>query len=118
MMTEQMRRAYDFIAEGLKTRGIPPSYQEIADHLGLKSKNGVNRLVVQLEERGLISRLPGQARAIALGADGFKPRPQDQNVRHSLLMIREALNLCERGTIDTDEAVRRIERYAYGKTAA
>lgn len=44
--------------------GVAPSFEEMKDALGLKSKSGVHRLITSLEERGLISRIPDRARAI------------------------------------------------------
>jgi SOS-response transcriptional repressor LexA len=44
--------------------GVTPSYQELADAMGLKSKSVVYRMVNCLEERGYVRRLPNKARAI------------------------------------------------------
>lgn len=46
--------------------GIPPSFIEMRDALGLTSKSGVHRLVASLEERGYIRRMPNRARAIEI----------------------------------------------------
>ncbi len=48
----------------LKGTGVSPSFDEMKDALGLKSKSGIHRLVTGLEERGFIRRLPHRARAI------------------------------------------------------
>jgi SOS-response transcriptional repressor LexA len=45
---------------------IAPSYQEMMETLGLRSKSGVHRLVLALEERGHIRRIPNRARVIEL----------------------------------------------------
>lgn len=50
--------------------GYIPSYDEMVEMLGLKSKSGIHRLVIGLEERGLLKRAPGYARAIALTVHG------------------------------------------------
>lgn len=53
--------------EWLKRRdeNLPgPSYSEMAAALGLKSKSGVHRLVLGLEERGAIFRQANRARTI------------------------------------------------------
>ena len=44
--------------------GVPPSYDEMKDTLGLASKSGIHRLITALEERGFIRRLPNKARAL------------------------------------------------------
>ena len=41
-----------------------PSYQEMADAIGLRAKSGVHRLITALIERGYASRLQNRARAI------------------------------------------------------
>ena len=61
------RKQYDllrFIHERLKEAGVPPSFEEMKDALGLQSKSGVHRLIIALEERGFIRRLPNRARAL------------------------------------------------------
>lgn len=61
------RKQYDllrFIHERLKEAGVPPSFEEMKDALGLQSKSGVHRLIMALEERGFIRRLPNRARAL------------------------------------------------------
>lgn len=48
------------------TGGIAPSFQEMTDALGLKSKSGVHRLLTALEERGKIVRIKDRARALRI----------------------------------------------------
>lgn len=53
-----------------------PSFEEMKNALGLKSKSGVHRLVNALEERGYIRRLVDRARAIDLVEEPhLPPRP-------------------------------------------
>ncbi|MGA7711470.1 MAG: MarR family transcriptional regulator [Rhizomicrobium sp.] len=52
----------------LAERGIAPSFDEIAAHMGLQSKSNVDRLLKALEERGFIRRMPYRARGIELVA--------------------------------------------------
>lgn len=68
-------RQYDllgYIRESVEVRGFAPSYKEMQTALGLASKAGIHRMVVALEERGHIQRLPGRARSIFLVS---KPNP-------------------------------------------
>jgi repressor LexA len=53
-----------FIHERLKETGVPPSFDEMKDALDLRSKSGIHRLIMALEERGFIRRLPNRARAL------------------------------------------------------
>jgi SOS-response transcriptional repressor LexA len=65
-VTGRQRDVLEFIRAYHSKHGITPSYGEIMNGVGLASKAGVNRLVVALEERGFITRLPNRARSIAL----------------------------------------------------
>lgn len=65
-MTRKMKLCLDFIAGYIDRHGIAPSFVEIQQGLGLKSKSGVHRLVVALEQRGYLIRDEKRARAIAI----------------------------------------------------
>jgi repressor LexA len=64
MLTAKQRELLLLIDDRLKAGGISPSFDEMRDALGLKSKSGVHRLISALEERGFIRRLPNRARAL------------------------------------------------------
>ena len=64
MLTAKQRELLLLIDDRLKSGGISPSFDEMRDALGLKSKSGVHRLISALEERGFIRRLPNRARAL------------------------------------------------------
>jgi SOS-response transcriptional repressor LexA len=59
--------------------GVAPSYAEMREAVGLASKSGINRLIVALEERGLIRRLAGKARAIEI-VEPFDPAAVSDDV--------------------------------------
>lgn len=63
-MTAKQKMLLDFIKLYRAVHGITPSYEEMKDAVGLASKSGISRLVIALEERGHIRRIPGYARAI------------------------------------------------------
>src|SRR5690349_17673303 len=65
-MTRQQRELLDFIRARIEETNVAPSFDEMRDNLGLKSKSGIHRLVTALEERGHIVRLHNRSRAIAL----------------------------------------------------
>ena len=52
------------IDQRIKDAGVPPTFDEMKDALGLKSKSGIHRLISGLEERGFIRRLAHRARAL------------------------------------------------------
>jgi repressor LexA len=64
MLTKKQYDLLQFINNHLKFRGVSPSFDEMKDALGLKSKSGIHRLITGLEERGFIRRLPHRARAL------------------------------------------------------
>ncbi len=64
MLTRKQHDLLLYIHERLKETGIPPSFDEMKDALGLASKSGIHRLITALEERGFIKRLPNRARAL------------------------------------------------------
>ena len=81
MLTKKQRDLLLFIHERLSESDIPPSFEEMKDALGLKSKSGIHRLISGLEERGYIERLPHRARALEIKRlpDGFT-KQNDDNV--------------------------------------
>ena len=63
-LTERQAEAKAFIVDYIARNGNAPSYNEIADALGLSSKSGVHRLMQGLIDRGHIRTIPNSARAI------------------------------------------------------
>ncbi|PHR16908.1 transcriptional repressor LexA [Parasphingorhabdus sp.] len=64
MLTQKQHELLCFIDEKLKHSGVSPSFEEMKEALGLKSKSGIHRLISALEERDFIRRLPNRARAL------------------------------------------------------
>lgn len=64
MLTKKQSDLLRFIHERLQESGVPPSFDEMKDALDLRSKSGIHRLILALEERGFIRRLPNRARAL------------------------------------------------------
>ena len=64
MLTEKQNELLRFIHRRLKQNGVPPSFDEMKEALDLRSKSGIHRLIIALEERGFIRRLPNRARAL------------------------------------------------------
>jgi len=64
MLTRKQTDLLLYINRRLHEDGISPSFDEMRDALGLKSKSGIHRLISGLEERGFIRRLPHRARAL------------------------------------------------------
>jgi repressor LexA len=64
MLTRKQQELLLYINRRLGEDGVSPSFDEMKDAVGLKSKSGIHRLITALEERGFIRRLPHRARAL------------------------------------------------------
>lgn len=64
MLTKRQYQLLMLIEKKLREDGVSPSFDEMKDAIGLKSKSGIHRLISGLEERGFIRRLPNRARAL------------------------------------------------------
>jgi repressor LexA len=64
MLTKKQYQLLLFIDQSLKEAGVSPSFEEMKEALGLRSKSGIHRLITALEERGFLRRLPHRARAL------------------------------------------------------
>ncbi len=64
MLTPKQKQLLLFINERIEATGVSPSFDEMKEALDLKSKSGIHRLIMALEERGFIRRLPHRARAL------------------------------------------------------
>ncbi len=80
MLTKQQQKLLTFIYDEMYNRGVCPSYEEMGAAMSLKSKSGVHRLIISLEERGFIRRLPNRARALEIlkRADDLLPPHMSQ----------------------------------------
>ena len=66
MLTKKQRELLLYIHEHMSGDDVAPSFEEMKDALGLKSKSGIHRLITGLVERGYLERLPHRARALAI----------------------------------------------------
>lgn len=64
MLTKRQSTLLDFIASYVVFHKHGPSYDEMKDALGLKSKSGINRIINGLVGRGFIRHIPHRSRAI------------------------------------------------------
>lgn len=78
MLTRKQHELLMFIEASLRKGGVSPSFDEMKEALGLKSKSGIHRLITGLEERGFIRRLPHRARALEVLKlpENAQPLPQ------------------------------------------
>ena len=71
MLTVKQKKLLEFINSFQKKNGVTPSYEEMKSALDLKSKSGIHRLILALEERGFLKRLAHKARALEVIKDGI-----------------------------------------------
>lgn len=64
MLTQRQLQLLTYIQGYVRRHKVPPSFDEMRNALGLRSKSGVHRLISGLEERGYIRRLAYRARAL------------------------------------------------------
>ena len=107
-----------FIHERLGQGGVSPSFDEMKDALGLKSKSGIHRLITGLEERGFIRRLPHRARALEVlrlpeGVETARSRPPRGKFQPNV--IKGDFALAGREVIASAETV---QLPLYGRIAA
>lgn len=65
-LTKRQRSILDFVRQFINTKGYSPTLEEIGEHFGLASLNGVYKHLRNLESRGFIRRMPNQSRSIEL----------------------------------------------------
>ncbi len=79
MVTKKQMQLFDFIKEYVSENGVAPSFQEMQNYMGLKSKSNVHRLVGALEQQHMLHRTPKMARSIS---------PQDlSNIANDVVQI-------------------------------
>ncbi len=66
MLTKKQHELLLFIDGHLRRTGFSPSFDEMKDALGLRSKSGIHRLISALEERGFLHRRHHRARALEI----------------------------------------------------
>ncbi|WP_375703405.1 transcriptional repressor LexA [Bartonella sp. AD13SXNS] len=64
MLTCKQYELLLFIHNHIKETGVSPSFEEMKNALEFSSKSGIHKLIIALEQRGFIRRLPNRARAM------------------------------------------------------
>ncbi len=84
MLTRKQLDLLKFIHARVQAEGVPPSFDEMKEALNLRSKSGIHRLIMALEERGFIRRLAHRARAVEVVklAEGMEAAPAANVIRH------------------------------------
>lgn len=73
-LTEKQLQILNLISRDVQRRGFPPTMQELADELGIRSKNAIFKHLAALELKGYIKKQGGgAARGITVLHDGLLP---------------------------------------------
>ena len=65
-LTEKQLKLFNYIKSYMKKTPVAPSYQEMMEATGYKSKSAIHNIIKQLEERKWIKKLPGKNRSIQI----------------------------------------------------
>ena len=65
-MTQRQQQILDFIREEQQAYGVTPSTREIQRHFGYSTQTTVMDHLQALEQKGMLLRQPGKARALIL----------------------------------------------------
>ena len=107
MLTKKQRELLLFLEEKISQSGVTPSFEEMKDKVGLKSKSGIHRLISALEDRGFIKKLPFKARAIEiLKLPSLKQKPSDEKIE---IMDNQVVELPILGRIAAGLPIEAIE---------
>lgn len=75
MLTPKQYKLLMFIDNTIKETGCCPSFEEMKEAVGIKSKSGIHALIEELVEREFVRKLPHKARALeVIKIPRFKPR--------------------------------------------
>ncbi|MCH4092623.1 transcriptional repressor LexA [Acetobacter sp.] len=117
MLTRKQHELLLFIDSYLGQTGFSPSFDEMKDALGLKSKSGIHRLISALEERGFIQRRHNRARALEVLRLPEPVHLSATDASHSLNVIKGDFSQRLAG-VKTGEAAASVSLPLYGRIAA
>ncbi len=75
-LTKRQKEILDFLGEFIEERGYAPSLEEIASHFHLSSPSTVHKHLLNLEEKGFISRQSSRSRAVLVSKSPGSPVPE------------------------------------------
>ena len=87
-LTARQNEAYEFIRLYMRTQRKPPTLKEIGSSLGIRSSNGVFKLLKALEKKGYIRREEHAARGLDLVDDSGDSFALDDAVPSLIVMSR------------------------------
>ncbi len=98
MLTPKQYKLLMFIDNSIKENGCCPSFEEMKQAVGIKSKSGIHSLIEELIERDFIKKLPHKARALeVLRLPRFKPKDiieEEKKIKSALHDASLKIPLC------------------------
>ncbi len=88
-LTERQNQVYEYIRAFMRKHRKPPTHKEICEALGMASTNGVHKLLVALETKGYVQRIPNAARGLTL-TDAEDPYALDDELPSLPVISRTA----------------------------
>lgn len=90
-MTEKQNKLYLFINSFINEKGFVPSYQQMCDGIGVKSKSQIHSFILSLERQGYLKRIKGKSRSLKIKKD------------YQINKLKDVLRICRaRFTNDCD----------------
>ena len=83
-LTKRQKDVLDFLAEFVRDNGYSPSFEEIAENLGLSSLATVHKHISTLEAKGYLRRNFNQSRSLEVSAEYLKESRQNALERNSV----------------------------------
>jgi repressor LexA len=95
-LTAKQNELLDFIQRSTDANGYSPSFQEMADALGYRSKSSIYRLLEILRSRGHVRQYEGAARSVVVTTENEtesqvieRLEQENMRLRRQIIKLRE-----------------------------
>src|SRR5258706_16459003 len=83
-LTKRQKDVLDFLSEFVRENGYSPSYEELAEKLGLSSLATVHKHISSLEAKGYLRRGFNQRRSLEVSPEYLEASRQNSRAEHSV----------------------------------
>ena len=110
MLTRKQKELLLLIHDRMQQGDVAPSFDEMRESLGLKSKSGIHRLITALVERGYLERLPHRARALEVKRlpEGYTAENKKPSVGKAVEAVTDMLSVPLYGRIAAGSPIEAI----------
>jgi len=77
-LTEKQKKILELIADSVENYGFPPTYQQLCDILGIRSKNGVKKHIDALVMKGYLEK-DSSPRGLRIIDPDYRPKHYDES---------------------------------------